>query len=90
MIYAVVRSTAEFPDILGDLDRKAVMEVAGEDEYFLAHLFPFGNEEFPFVKEGGPSFFLIASGLKSTGSAVRNHKGNSGDNKKEVRVTGFH
>ena len=38
VIHTVVRSAAELPDVLGDLNGEAIVQIAGHDEDFLAKL----------------------------------------------------
>ena len=67
MVHTVVRTGAKLPDVFGDLDGEAVVEVAGEDEDFLAELVPFIDEHFAFVEKAGPGFLLVLGRHHSTG-----------------------
>ena len=90
MIHAVMRPAAKFPDIVGNLDRKAVVQITRHHKNFLSHLFPFLDEYFPLVKKGGPCLFLIGRCFESPCTAVRNHEGHGRDHKKEISITLLH
>ena len=90
MVHTVVRTGAKLPDVFGDLDGEAVVEVAGEDEDFLAELVPFIDEHFAFVEKAGPGFLFVLGRNHSAGAAVRNHEGDGGGEEKEVGVTFLH
>ena len=90
VVHAVVWAAAEFPDVLGDLDGEAIVEVAGEDEDFFSELVPFVDELFAFVEESGPGFLFVAGGLESARAAMGNHEGNRGGEEKEIGVAFHH
>jgi len=90
VIHAVVRATTELPYIVSNFDGEAIVEVAGHNKDFLPELVPLVNQLFTFIEKAGPSFFFIFSGFKTTSATVRNHKGDSGGEEKEISITFLH
>lgn len=90
VVHAVVRSAAEFPDVVGHFDGKAVVQIAGHDEDLFAHLAPLVDQHFPFVEKAGPGFFFVSGCLEAAGSRVRDHERHGRDYKEEIGIAAFH
>src|SRR5262245_651839 len=54
VVHAAMRPATEFPNAVGDLDRKTVVQVARHYEDFLTELLPFGDHAFALVEKAGP------------------------------------
>ena len=91
VVDAVVRSTAEFPDVVGDFDGETVMEVSGHHKDLFAKLVPFLDQHLAFVKKSCPRFLFIGRvRLESSRTAVRNHERHSRNDKEEIGITLLH
>ena len=90
MIHTIVRATTELPNVVSNFDGEAIVEVAGHHKDFFSELVPLVYQLFAFIQKAGPSFFFVFSGLKTTRATVRNHKGDSGGEEKEISITFLH
>ena len=90
VIHAVVRATTELPYIVSNFDGEAIVEVSGHNKNFFPELVPLVNQLFAFIQKAGPCFFFVFSGFKATRATVRNHKGDSGGEEKEISITFLH
>ena len=91
VVNTVVRSTAEFPNVVGDFDGETIVEVSGHDKDLFPKLVPFLDQRLSFVKKSCPGFFFIGRvGLKSSRTAVRNHEGHRRNDEEKIGITLLH
>ena len=67
--------TAELPDLVGDFDGEAIVQVAGHDEHGLADLFPGIDQDFPFIEKRCPASSLLAAASNPPAPVARIIKG---------------
>ena len=63
MVDGVVWPAGKFVDVVGDLDGKAVVEIAGENKNGLVEPVPELDEFLPLLEEYGPGVVLLDLGL---------------------------
>ena len=87
MVDRVVWAAGELVDIIGNLDRKAVVQVAGQDKDGLVETVPELDEFLTLLQEHGPGVILLDPGLlvrPAPASDVGNHEVDRGDHEDEV------
>ena len=92
MIGRVVRAGGELPHAVGELDRKAVVQVPGQHEHRLAQVVPEVDHVLALPQEGGPRIVLVGFGdVGRSGAAdVRDREVHRGDDEEEIGIGGFH